>query len=285
MMVWKRIFLFKWVIFRFHVNLPGCKPTHLSKLSSSLSSSHPAQPRERSQEALAKGDDLEQALQCRKELRFIGRCLWQKMLIFWFSCSEKSYSQILTWHFWHFGLVRETIYINQFYPDLIRCGFSMSGDFRSASQSDYCTSILSFSMFCSTLFNKKHAVFFEEILHHLQDFFHQQCVFFNSVYFSLYNFTRTNTQSLESHHQRVSCWPNDQRHLFATCGERAAAACRGSVLIGTYSWSVMVGFFGVKALIQIWRIRKVIVILAMKPPLPSKINGTAFLANFVSEMM
>ena len=179
MMVWKRIFLFKWVIFRFHVNLPGCKPTHLSKLSSSLSSSHPAQPRERSQEALAKGDDLEQALQCRKELRFIGRCLWQKMLIFWFSCSEKSYSQILTWHFWHFGLVRETIYINQFYPDLIRCGFSMSGDFRSASQSDYCTSILSFSMFCSTLFNKKHAVFFEEILHHLQDFFHQQCVFFS----------------------------------------------------------------------------------------------------------
>ena len=25
MMVWKMIFLFNWVIFRFHVNLPGCK--------------------------------------------------------------------------------------------------------------------------------------------------------------------------------------------------------------------------------------------------------------------
>ena len=24
MMVWKMIFLFNWVIFRFHVNLPGC---------------------------------------------------------------------------------------------------------------------------------------------------------------------------------------------------------------------------------------------------------------------
>ena len=26
MMVWKMIFLFNWVIFRFHVNLPGCTP-------------------------------------------------------------------------------------------------------------------------------------------------------------------------------------------------------------------------------------------------------------------
>ena len=26
MMVWKMIFLFNWVIFRFHVNLQGCKP-------------------------------------------------------------------------------------------------------------------------------------------------------------------------------------------------------------------------------------------------------------------
>ena len=25
MIVWKMIFLFNWVIFRFHVNLPGCK--------------------------------------------------------------------------------------------------------------------------------------------------------------------------------------------------------------------------------------------------------------------
>ena len=28
MMVWKMIFLFNWVIFRFHVNLPGCNPTY-----------------------------------------------------------------------------------------------------------------------------------------------------------------------------------------------------------------------------------------------------------------
>ena len=27
MMVWKMIFLFNWVIFRFHVNLPGCNST------------------------------------------------------------------------------------------------------------------------------------------------------------------------------------------------------------------------------------------------------------------
>ena len=40
MMVWKMIFLFNWVIFRFHVNLPGCrfrfkvskKPTHTPKV-------------------------------------------------------------------------------------------------------------------------------------------------------------------------------------------------------------------------------------------------------------
>ena len=28
MMVWKMIFLFNWVAFRFHVNLPGCNPFH-----------------------------------------------------------------------------------------------------------------------------------------------------------------------------------------------------------------------------------------------------------------
>ena len=36
MMVWKMIFLFNWVIVRFHVNLPGCKNTRMNKMGGDL---------------------------------------------------------------------------------------------------------------------------------------------------------------------------------------------------------------------------------------------------------
>ena len=36
MMVWKMIFLFNWVIFRFHVNLPGCNPFWAAKVLTCL---------------------------------------------------------------------------------------------------------------------------------------------------------------------------------------------------------------------------------------------------------
>ena len=129
------------------------KPTHLPKFPLvSLHLAHPAQPcSARSQEALAKGDDLEQALQCRQELR----CLWQQMLLLILLFRKELYTlkNDLT-----FSTFRVSWWngINKFYPDLMRCWFSMSGDFHWASKSDYFNSVLFDVLFNMQIHQNQH---------------------------------------------------------------------------------------------------------------------------------
>ena len=52
MMVWKMIFLFNWVIFRFHVNLPGCNSTASLGKRGKLFSSCNRQPWSRGSESI-----------------------------------------------------------------------------------------------------------------------------------------------------------------------------------------------------------------------------------------